>query len=898
MTHPLLRRSIADMAELPPIAQNPDIRFLGKLLGDVIRHHGGDQLYRRTEYIRSASVDRHRGTAAEIDTGLDALSLDDTLAFVRGFMLFSMLANLAEDRQGVAAETGADVSSAVEALRGHGISSDQIADLLRDALIAPVLTAHPTEVRRKSMIDHRNRIADLMRLKDGGRTETLEGDAIDHAIAQQIALLWQTRPLRRERLYVADEVETARAYFRDVFLPVLPALYARWERALGFRPPSFLRAASWIGGDRDGNPFVTADSLRMAMARGAETVIGHYLDCVHQLGAELSVSSGLAQVDPAVLALAQASRDGAPAREDEPYRRALTGLYARLAATYRALTGKSAPRATALAAQAYAAPEEFRADLRTIARSLGHDGGVLAQGGVLGRLIRAVETFGFHMATLDLRQNSAVHERVVAELLRVAGVEPDYAALDEAARIALLQRELAQPRLLSTPFATYTDETQGELAIVRAAADAHGAYGPASIAQYIVSMCKSVSDLLEVQILLKEAGLYRPGQPPAIMAVPLFETIGDLEAAPAIMRDWFALPFTVEWARARGRQEVMLGYSDSNKDGGYLTSVWSLHEASEALRDVFATAGVAVQLFHGRGGAVGRGGGSSFAAIRGQPPGTVQGRIRITEQGEVIAAKYGTVESAAANLEAIAAATLLASMEPPRLSEPDAARFRAAMAELSATAFKTYRGLVYDTDGFRTFFRQMTPIAEISTLKIGSRPASRTKSDAIEDLRAIPWVFSWAQARVMLPGWYGVGTALDGFTDRGLLRDMAQDWPFLVTTLDNLEMVLAKTDMDIAERYAGLVEGRDLREKVFGRIKDEWRRTHDLLLEITGQTRLLDRNPALDTSIRLRLPYIEPLNLLQIELLKRHRAGETDPRIAEGIQLSINAIATALRNSG
>jgi phosphoenolpyruvate carboxylase len=382
------------------------------------------------------------------------------------------------------------------------------------------------------------------------------------------------------------------------------------------------------------------------------------------------------------------------------------------------------------------------------------------------------------------------------------------------------------------------------------------------------------------------------------MAVPLFETIADLEAGPAIMRDWFALPGTVDWARVRGRQEVMLGYSDSNKDGGYLTSVWSLHRASEALRDVFADAGVAMQLFHGRGGAVGRGGGSSFAAIRGQPAGTVQGRIRITEQGEVIAAKYGTPESAAANLEAIAAATLLASLEPPALSNVDRERFEAAMAELSRNAFQAYRALVYETEGFRTFFRQMTPIAEIATLKIGSRPASRTKSDAIEDLRAIPWVFSWAQARVMLPGWFGAGQALADFADKGLLKEMAEAWPFFAPTLANLEMVLAKSDMGIAARYAGLVEDRAMADAIFGRIRDSWQRTHDALLDVTSQNRMLEKTPSLDTSIRLRLPYIEPLNLLQIELLKRHRGGEEDPRVAEGIQLSINAIATALRNSG
>ncbi len=364
------------------------------------------------------------------------------------------------------------------------------------------------------------------------------------------------------------------------------------------------------------------------------------------------------------------------------------------------------------------------------------------------------------------------------------------------------------------------------------------------------------------------------------------------------MTEWLALPEIAAIARVRGHQEVMIGYSDSNKDGGYLTSTWQLSKASSALAPVFEAAGVRLQLFHGRGGAVGRGGGSSFAAIRAQPPGTVQGRIRITEQGEVIAGKYGTRDGALTNLEAMASATLLASLEPPRLSNAENESFGAAMDRLSATAFAAYRELVYGTEGFRTFFRQMTPIAEIAGLKIGSRPASRTTSAGIEDLRAIPWVFSWAQARVMLPGWYGVGQALAGFEDKALLAEMAEGWPFFAATLANMEMVLAKSDIAIAGRYAALVEDAAMREPIFGAIRSGWDQAHDALLAATGQARLLEKHPALDASIRLRLPYIEPLNLLQIELLKRHRAGEEDARIDEGILLSINAIATALRNSG
>jgi phosphoenolpyruvate carboxylase len=891
------------MASLPVITNNPDIRFLGKLLGDVIRAYGGTALYDRTEAIRSASVERYRGLALPdaTDMALDRLSLDETLDFTRGFMLFSMLANLAEDRQGIAAEPGTDVEAAIARLAAEGVDRDQVLALLDRALIAPVLTAHPTEVRRKSMIDHRNRIAELMKLRDAGTATTPDGDRVDEAILRQIALLWQTRVLRRERLFVADEVETALSYLRDVFLPTLPALYQRWDRALGVRVPSFIRPGSWIGGDRDGNPFVVAESLKGALARAGETVLQHYLDAVHNLGAELSISSEHAAIDADVVALAEASGDTAQSRSDEPYRRALSGIYARLAATHLAIIGTPAPRPGALHGDAYPDPQQLRADLVAIARGLAADhGGPLASGGALGRLIRAVETFGFHLATLDMRQNSAVHQRVVADLLKGATVESDYPALPEEARIALLRRELASPRLLVSPYARYDDETLSELAILRAAAEAHRTYGPGCITNYVVSMTQSVSDLLEVNLLLKEVGLYRPGTPPtaAIMAVPLFETIGDLEAAPRVMADWFALPEIAAITTARGHQEVMIGYSDSNKDGGYLTSTWSLSRASTALAPVFANAGIGMQLFHGRGGAVGRGGGSSFAAIRAQPPGTVQGRIRITEQGEVIAGKYGTRESAVTNLEAMASATLLASLEPDRLSARDHDRFAAAMDMLSDAAFRAYRDLVYGTQGFRTFFRQMTPIAEISGLKIGSRPASRTKSDAIEDLRAIPWVFSWAQARVMLPGWYGVGHAIGAFPDKGLLAEMAAGWPFLASMLANMEQVMAKSDMGIAARYAGLVEDKALADAIFPRIRDGWQASHDGLLAITGQSRLLEKTPALDASIRLRLPYIEPLNLLQIELIKRRRAGEEDARIGEGILLSINAIATALRNSG
>ena len=895
------------MATRSPVQQNADIRFLGTLLGNVIRAHGGERLFERTEHIRKASINRHRGDAL-VDLELDRLTLDEALSFVRGFGLFSMLANLAEDREAIMASEGTDLRSTIDRLEEHGIDRATIGELLDQALIAPVLTAHPTEVRRKSVIDHRARIATLMQERDAGPQTAADRDEqnsdagpLETAIERQIGLLWLTRTLRRDRLYVTDEVDNAVDIMARVFLPVLPGLYCEWERLLGDPPSSFLRLGSWIGGDRDGNPFVTAKSLEYALGRGAEAVLQHYLDEVHELGSDLSISTEVAGISDEIMALAEASGDHSPHRQDEPFRRALTGIYGRLAATYRRLTGKEPARAAISHLPEYGSPEEFLVDLQIISRSLdGLGNGSFSAGSTLDHLVRAVRTFGFHLATLDLRQNSSVHERVVAELLKSAGVASDYLSLDEEARTDLLCTELRGNRPLRAQWQDYSDETRSELAIIDALADAHDRYGTGCVTQYIVSMAESVSDLLEVLVLLREAGLYRwqDGPQCSIMPVPLFETIGDLDNAPDVMRAYFALPEIRDLSRARGFQEVMLGYSDSNKDGGYLTSSWKLARTSDLLADVFADADVTMQLFHGRGGSVGRGGGSAFDAIRGQPRGTVNGRIRITEQGEVIAAKFGSRQTAARNLEAMASATILATLEPEQIEPRDAERFSAAMESLSSTAFEAYRGLVFGIDGFTDVFRQMTPLAEIAALKIGSRPASRKATDRIEDLRAIPWVFSWSQARVMLPGWYGVGHALSAFEDKGLLRAMAKQWPFFRNTLANMEMVLAKSDMAIARQYSGLVEDETLGTKVFSQIEEGWQMTHDALLDATQQAYLLEKSPELDASIRLRLPYIEPLNLLQIELLRRHRSGEKDDRIAEGIQLSINAIATALRNSG
>jgi phosphoenolpyruvate carboxylase len=701
---------------------------------------------------------------------------------------------------------------------------------------------------------------------------------------------------------VKDEIENAVSYFERSFLPELPRLYAHWVEVLGSPAglTSFLRVGSWVGGDRDGNPFVTAEVMREAMRWQSRAALRAYLDAIHALGAELSVSARLAEVTPELQALADGAQDPSRQRADEPYRQALTGVYARLAATYPALAGEAPMRAPVAAAPPYESPDDLKADLEIVLASLIAEHGPAFAFGALPDLIRAVDTFGFHLARLDMRQNSSVHERTVAELLKIAGVCPDYAALDEPDRVALLVSELGHGRLLHSPYETYSEETAREFEILHTAAEVKRLYGKDAIRAYIVSNTTSVSDLLEVYLLLKEVGLFAPGQTPRtqIFAEPLFETIGDLRAAPETLKAYLALPVIRHLVEPIGIQEVMIGYSDSNKDGSYLTSTWELYKTSRTLASVAKDEGLRLQLFHGRGGAVGRGGGSTYDAILAQPQGTVNGRIRITEQGEVVANKYADPELARQSLETITAGVVLASLRKASPSEVTGPR-GAAMDVLSAKAMAAYRALVYETPAFVDYFYAATPISEIADLNIGSRPTSRQSSRSIQGLRAIPWVFSWAQSRAMLPGWYGFGSAV---RDAGIalpeLQELHETWPFFSSALANMEMVLAKTDMAIAGRYAGLVEDKTLGEAVFGQIKAEWERTTEALLTITGQSALLEKDPDLAATIRSRLPYIDPLNHLQIELIRRRRRGDDDEAVREGVHLTINGIAAGLRNTG
>jgi phosphoenolpyruvate carboxylase len=553
----------------------------------------------------------------------------------------------------------------------------------------------------------------------------------------------------------------------------------------------------------------------------------------------------------------------------------------------------------------YEAAGELRAELDLLDRSLREHGSTILARGRLRHLRRAVDLFGFHLAGLDLRQNAEVHARTVGELLEVARPGTGYAKLAEPARVALLREELATPRPLASSFVAYAEETTAELAIFRAAAEMRRLYGPAAVVNSIISKAEGVSDVLEVALLLKEAGLLRPGEAALdVNIVPLFETIPDLRHCARILDELLGLPAYRRLLESRGRvQEVMLGYSDSNKDGGFVTSGWELYQAEIGLVEVFRRHGIQLRLFHGRGGSVGRGGGPSYQAILAQPGGAVQGQIRVTEQGETIAGKYANPELGRRNLEVLAAATLEASLLQPHEAAPRE-EYLATMEALSAQAYQAYRGLVYETAGFERYFWESTVIGEIATLNIGSRPASRTPTRSIEALRAIPWVFSWAQCRLMLPGWYGFGTAvrawLAAHPEDGLplLRAMHREWPFFQTLLSNMDMVLAKSSLAIASRYAALVSDVQLRETVFQQIRAEWQASREALLAILGHGALLEGNPLLARSLRHRLPYLDPLNHLQVELLRRHRASDRDERVLRGIQLTINGIAAGLRNTG
>lgn len=912
-----------------------DIRFLGRILGEVIAEQEGQDVYELVERARLTSFDIAKGNA-EMDSLVqvfDGITPAKATPIARAFSHFALLANLAEDlhdeelREQALDAGDTPPDSTLDAtwlkLNEGNVGAEAVADVLRNAEVAPVLTAHPTETRRRTVFDAQKWITTHMRerhvLQSAEPTARTQSklDELEKNIRRRITILWQTALIRVARPRIEDEIEVGLRYYKLSLLEEIPRinrdvaveLRERFGEDVPLRP--VVKPGSWIGGDHDGNPYVTAGTVEYSTRRAAETVLKYYARQLHSLEHELSLSDRMNEVTPQLLELADAGHNDVPSRVDEPYRRAVHGVRGRILATTAELIGEDAVEGVWFKVFApYASPEEFLNDALTIDHSLRESNDTLIADDRLSVLISAIESFGFNLYSLDLRQNSESYEDVLTELFERAQVTANYRELSEEEKLEVLLKELRSPRpLIPHGSDEYSEVTDRELGIFRTASEAVKKFGPRMVPHCIISMASSVTDVLEPMVLLKEFGLIAAnGDNPrgTVDVIPLFETIEDLRAGAGILGELWKIDLYRNYLLQRDNvQEVMLGYSDSNKDGGYFSANWALYDAELQLVELCRSAGVKLRLFHGRGGTVGRGGGPSYDAILAQPKGAVQGSVRITEQGEIISAKYGNPETARRNLEALVSATLEASLLD--VSElTDHQRAYDIMSEISELSLKKYTSLVHEDQGFIDYFTQSTPLQEIGSLNIGSRPSSRKQTSSVEDLRAIPWVLSWSQSRVMLPGWFGVGTALEQWIGEGEqatqriaeLQTLNESWPFFTSVLDNMAQVMSKAELRLAKLYADLIPDREVAERVYSVIHEEYFLTKKMFCVITGSDDLLDDNPLLARSVQRRYPYLLPLNVIQVEMMRRYRKGDQSEQVSRNIQLTMNGLSTALRNSG
>ncbi|HEZ0780670.1 TPA: phosphoenolpyruvate carboxylase [Neisseria meningitidis] len=884
-----------------------DAEFLKQSLFNLL-HEEASPLVVETVKLLSTSDD----SAALIEKVLPQLDEQQTHDLTLACGLFAQILNIAEDvhherRRQIHEEAGrggaeGSLTETVRRLKAGKADGKSVQRQLDNTSVTAVLTAHPTEVQRQTVLSFNRRIRALL----PQRERCTNADALARLrreIDTILLGLWQTSETRRHKLSVNDEINNGVSIFPMSFFEALPKLYRKMEHDFQTAypdvcVPNILKIGGWIGGDRDGNPFVSAETLRFAFRRHADAVFRFYRSELDKLYRELPLSIRRVKVNGDVTALSDKSPDEEIARAEEPYRRAIAYIMARAMGKARALGLGMGCKFGFL--EPYASAQEFLDDLKKLQRSLIDNGSRLLAEGRLADLIRSVSVFGFHMMPLDLRQHAGKHADVVAELFQHAGLE-DYNRLNEEQKQAVLLRELSHQRPLYSPFITYSEHTRHELAIFNEARKIKDEFGEDAVTQSIISNCEQPSDLLALALLLKESGLLavENGKPRSrINIVPLFETIEALENACPVMETMFRLDWYDALLESRGNiQEIMLGYSDSNKDGGYVTSSWCLYQAELGLVELFKKYDVRMRLFHGRGGSVGRGGGPSYQAILAQPAGSVAGQIRITEQGEVITAKYADPGNAQRNLETLVAATLEAGILPDK-KDPDAKLMQA----LSDVSFKYYRELITHPD-FIDYFLQTSPIQEIATLNLGSRPASRKTLARIQDLRAIPWVFSWMQNRLMLPAWYGFGSAVETLCEDkpetlAALREHAQSNPFFQAMLSNMEQVMAKTDITLAENYAGLSESPEKAAVIFGMIKEEYQRSRKALLDLLQTEELLRDNRSLARSLALRIPYLNALNGLQVAMLKRLRKEPDNPHALLMVHLTINGVAQGLRNTG
>ncbi|CIS92933.1 phosphoenolpyruvate carboxylase [Streptococcus pneumoniae] len=881
-----------------------EVLILTELLEDITKNMLAPETFEKIIQLKELSTQEDYQGLNRLVT---SLSNDEMVYISRYFSILPLLINISED-----------VDLAYEINHQNNIDQDYLGklsttiklvaekenavEILEHLNVVPVLTAHPTQVQRKSMLDLTNHIHSLLRKYRDVKLGLINKDKWYNDLRRYIEIIMQTDMIREKKLKVTNEITNAMEYYNSSFLKAVPHLTTEYKRlaqahGLNLKQAKPITMGMWIGGDRDGNPFVTAETLKQSALTQCEVIMNYYDEKIYQLYREFSLSTSIVNVSKQVREMARQSKDNSIYREKELYRRALFDIQSKIQATKTYLIEDEE------VGTRYETANDFYKDLIAIRDSLLENKGESLISGDFVELLQAVEIFGFYLASIDMRQDSSVYEACVAELLKSAGIHSRYSELSEEEKCDLLLKELEEdPRILSATHAEKSELLAKELAIFKTARVLKDKLGDDVIRQTIISHATSLSDMLELAILLKEVGLVDTERA-RVQIVPLFETIEDLDHSEETMRKYLSLSLAKKWIDSRNNyQEIMLGYSDSNKDGGYLSSCWTLYKAQQQLTAIGDEFGVKVTFFHGRGGTVGRGGGPTYEAITSQPLKSIKDRIRLTEQGEVIGNKYGNKDAAYYNLEMLVSAAINRMITQKKSDTNTPNSYEAIMDQVVDRSYDIYRDLVFGNEHFYDYFFESSPIKAISSFNIGSRPAARKTITEIGGLRAIPWVFSWSQSRVMFPGWYGVGSSFKEFINKNpeniaILRDMYQNWPFFQSLLSNVDMVLSKSNMNIAFEYAKLCEDEQVKA-IYETILNEWQVTKNVILAIEGHDELLADNPYLKASLDYRMPYFNILNYIQLELIKRQRRGELSSDQERLIHITINGIATGLRNSG
>ncbi len=904
-----------------------DVKLLGNILGEILLNHGGPELLEKVEDIRLMCKSLRNQFDQEVYSALkeEITKLDQPMRqqLIRAFSMYFHLINAAEQNhrirrrkeyhlQDESTVQPGSIESTILLLKENNIDEETIQKVLHDLSLELVITAHPTEATKRSILEIQQRIAVILKSLDQPMLSGRERKKLEESLFNEVAILWQTDELRHHKPTVMDEVRNGLYYFDQTLFDVLPDIHHEVEECLeknypqtSWKVPNFLRFGSWIGGDRDGNPYVTHDVTWETFIRQRRLVLKKYKNVLVDLMKRYSHSTTRIKVSEELLSFLDEQEDVYLTEEKkwpnqtEVYRRAFAIMIERVEQAGKSSAG-------------YQSSDELLADLLMIKRSLAMHHPARNELKIIQKLIRQVQLFGFHLATLDIRNHSGEHEAAITEILRKGRITENYAALTEEEKIIVLQNILLDPRPLLLLNEDYSPETQEMVKVFQMIKRAHDEFGKQSINVYLVSMTKSPSDLLEVLVLAKEAGLYRlhaDGRLESHLNVaPLLETIDDLTAGPKIMETLFNIPVYRDHLKILGdQQEIMLGYSDGSKDGGTLTANWKLYKAQIEIHEMAKKYQIALKFFHGRGGSFGRGGGPLNKSILSQPAETIGDGVKITEQGEVLSARYLLEDIAYRSLEQATSTLILAAAHVSKEAEQGNLRETAweeAMEEISAAALDKYQSLVFNDPDFLTYFHQATPLKEVGALNIGSRPMSRKNQGRFEDLRAIPWVFAWTQSRQLLPGWYAAGTGLDSFAAKGeenlqLMREMYQKWPFFQATIDNLQMALMKADITTAKEYVTLVEDQSIADRIFTNILQEYEKTKAILLKITDDQELLDRTPNIKESVFRRNPYVDPLNFLQVELIKSLRKqDEPNEELLTEVLLTISGISAGLRNTG